>query len=494
MSSQPYYNASGQHGIVVVQGTVVQAQGTDIHPDAKYHPQQEVHHGEAQQKRCNDVLFAILFYAHLGVITWTTAAYTPTMMSDVAGSVQDAYQNRMMLEQDGSAASPWSAAQVSVLSSVLSSVVDMSYGRRLQEEDDGGDEQVQYDMAAVWLILGVSAVAGFIISALFLSVMMRFAESLIKFALWFNIITPLFMAILALLAGAIPFALMCFVAFAFTAYYAYVVWGRIPFAAANMRTAVTAVQANFGLTFFAFNSLILGFFWTLWWAVAMSSTIYVTNGCSAQGCESDPSGLVVFGFLVSYFWTAQVIKNTVHTTVAGTVGTWWFHPAEASSCCSKAVCDSFFRTVTYSFGSICLGSLIVAIIQAVKEMAHSAREQGDSALMCCAECILGCIENLVEYFNQWAYVYVALYGYSFIEAGKNVMTLFRERGWTSIITDMLVDGVLAMVSLAVGAITGVVAAIVASSSGLSLGGAEGPSAFMYVDTVRVYCVVHAVIS
>lgn len=187
---------------------------------------------------------------------------------------------------------------------------------------------------------------------------------------------------------------------------------------------------------------------------------------------------LVFGLLLSYYWTAQVIKNVCHTTVCGTVGTWWFTPHEASSCCSKAICDSFFRSVTYSFGSICLGSLVVAIIQALREMARQAREQGDSALACIAECILGCLESIVEYFCTWAYVYVALYGYPFLEAGKQVIQLFRSRGWTTIITDMLVDGVLGMVSLAVGVITGAVSALVVSASGLSLGGAEGPSAFM----------------
>lgn len=65
-----------------------------------------------------------------------------------------------------------------------------------------------------------------------------------------------------------------------------------------------------------------------------------------------------------------------------------------------------------------------------------------------------------------------------MEAGKNVITLFRERGWTTIITDMLIDGVLGMVSLAVGAITGAITALVVSASGLSLGGAEAPSAFL----------------
>lgn len=91
----------------------------------------------------------------------------------------------------------------------------------------------------------------------------------------------------------------------------------------------------------------------------------------------------------------------MHVTVAGTVGTWWWVPTEANGCCSQAVRESYVRALTTSFGSICFGSLIVALIQATKEVIRSMREQGDSALACCAECLLGCIESLVEYFNKY---------------------------------------------------------------------------------------------
>jgi Plasma-membrane choline transporter len=50
-------------------------------------------------------------------------------------------------------------------------------------------------------------------------------------------------------------------------------------------------------------------------------------------------------------------------------------------------------------------------------------------------------------------VYVGLYGFSFMEAGQNVMTMFRNRGWTTIITDSMVDTVLFMVAAGVGGIT-----------------------------------------
>mmetsp|Transcript_9563 Transcript_9563/g.19460 ORF Transcript_9563/g.19460 Transcript_9563/m.19460 type:complete len:167 (+) Transcript_9563:2-502(+) len=135
--------------------------------------------------------------------------------------------------------------------------------------------------------------------------------------------------------------------------------------------------------------------------------MFVMSGCNAAGvCEKEANGGVVFLFLISYFWVHQVIKNTVHTTVAGTVGTWWFTPSEASSCCSSAVRDSFVRSITFSFGSICFGSLVVAIIQATKEIVRQMREQDDGLLLCCAECLIGCLEYLAEYFNKFAFVYV----------------------------------------------------------------------------------------
>lgn len=91
--------------------------------------------------------------------------------------------------------------------------------------------------------------------------------------------------------------------------------------------------------------------------------------------------------------------------MAGTVGHWWFEPSEASHCCSSAVINSFIRTVTTSFGSVCFGSLIVAVIQALKMLANTARQEGDSGecgaiLLCLAECILACLASIVEYFNK----------------------------------------------------------------------------------------------
>ena len=68
------------------------------------------------------------------------------------------------------------------------------------------------------------------------------------------------------------------------------------------------------------------------------------------------------------------------------------------------------------------------------------------------QCILQCLADILEYFNKWAFVYVGLYGYSYIEAGKNVFTLFKNRGWEAIIADDLISNVFFFLSLSVGGI------------------------------------------
>ena len=469
MSHHPYYASHGAP--VIVQGTYVNqnqqgviqgySQGNSNRESSYNHGGQQQQHygdfgmhqtqevswtkGERQPKRCNDIFFGILFYAHLGVMAWCTATYGPTMLSEV--EAQSANRQRYLLRF-------------------------LEGGNDDQQTDNasGGEEfSIELSMNDVLLLLGISGALGFVLSSLALGFMMMFAEGLIKMTLLFNIISSLALGLLMLLGGAIPAAIMALVMFALSTWYACCVWAKIPFAAANMVTAISAVRSNFGVAFFAYVSLVINFLWSMWWSFAVTAIVMVTAGCNSEReCESEVNKIVLFLLFVSFYWTAQVIKNVVHVTVAGTVGTWWFDPMTASSCCSRGVRDSWLRAMTFSFGSICFGSLIVAIIQAVKEMLHIMRENDDTILKCIAECLIGCIEWIVEYFNTWAFTYVGLYGYTFMEAGTNVMTLFRNRGWTTIITDNLVDSTLGMVGLGVGVLTGICVLVAALCLGMDL--------------------------
>ena len=166
---------------------------------------------------------------------------------------------------------------------------------------------------------------------------------------------------------------------------------------------------------FAFFSPLLNFIMFIIQAMAF---ITVLNLFGAF--EDDPSDSAVarltFAFLffcLSIYWTSEVIKNISTVIVSGTVGTWWFAPLEASSFCSIAVLDSIRRATTYSFGSICFGSLIVAILNVIIDSLRRFRRNSNCILFyCCIQCILQFLERIAVYFNKFALVYVGIYGKS----------------------------------------------------------------------------------
>ena len=53
-------------------------------------------------------------------------------------------------------------------------------------------------------------------------------------------------------------------------------------------------------------------------------------------------------------------------------------------------------------------------------------------------------------------MYVGIYGYPYMEAGKKVMKLFNERGWTVIINDNLISHALFLMSLVIALMSAVV--------------------------------------
>ena len=397
-------------------------------------------------RRCRDALWAVLFYAHLIGMAACTCLYVPAMIGDFQLSSSSAQQQSQYNPH-----SRW---------------LELSFTRFLQDEEQASDDDLELDVDpnALLVVLCAGAVISLILSTLALGFMMSFAEALVKVALVFNVALFGGLFLLSMLlhvyGGAVCFILLTTISL----YYTFKVWPRIPFAAANLVTAVTAVRANLGLAFYAYMSVILVFLWSIWWALASLATIYVASGCDVSGnCNSEINGGILFAFLLSYYWTIQVLTNVVHCTTAGVVGTWWYEPAEANGCCSAAVRDSYLRSLTYSFGSICLASLIVAIVETIRELLHSIRENGDSFIMCVVDCLLGCIESLVELFNRFALIYCAVHGQSFLAAARSVMDLFRARGWTAIITDLMVDTCLSMLNIGVGLLSGLLCLVIAGA-------------------------------
>ncbi len=145
------------------------------------------------------------------------------------------------------------------------------------------------------------------------------------------------------------------------------------------------------------------------------------------------------------------------------MATWCFDKDAASGCCSPAVASSLYRSATYSFGSICLGSLLQGIVQLLRKIIPDprSRRSTDNDQSCCGlcfcvlECFARVLEDVLDYFHQWAYVFVGIYGYGYVESGRRVLGLFISKGWTSIISERLASYVTGCITLSMGVLTGI---------------------------------------
>lgn len=116
----------------------------------------------------------------------------------------------------------------------------------------------------------------------------------------------------------------------------------------------------------------------------------------------------------------------------------------------------------------------MAIAQALKKLSRHIKSKNEgSTLACCTECMLEFFQGILDYFNEWAYVFVGLYGLSYLESGRRVKELFQERGWTTLLTDNVIGNVLFAVSVVISLMSGLVG--LTATSAFDLGGKENPT-------------------
>ncbi|KAG8531677.1 putative choline transporter, neither null mutation nor overexpression affects choline transport [Bacidia gigantensis] len=182
-----------------------------------------------------------------------------------------------------------------------------------------------------------------------------------------------------------------------------------------------------------------------------------SGSSGAGGCSSAKViGLIVFVTFAGY-WITEWLKNTMHSIVAGVYGSWFFCAGKPGGMPSGATRGAARRSLTYSFGSISLGSLVVALINMVRQACSIAQRQEASEgnmvasiLFCLLGCIIGIIDWAVQFINRYAFSHIALYGKAYIPAAKDTWTMMKNRGVDALVNDCLISPVLTMGATFVG--------------------------------------------
>merc|ERR1711991_302449 len=308
------------------------------------------------------------------------------------------------------------------------------------------------DLLTIWV--GVAFV-GVVFAFAWMLLSRAAARVLIPVCMVGYVVLLVTLAIVLFAMGGFLYAIIFLV---IAAFYAWVFWSwrsKIGFSAAMLRSSTTWVFDHSSTLVLSAAMLVVLILWVVIWIITVSAPL-------ADGMESAGEfGLVVY-LLFSLYWVTQVIRNVQHVAVAGTMMA-TYNAAKGEPAPSPLL-GALRRATTTSFGSVCFGSLVVAILKTIRSLIRFMLNASDNQFLAFViNCILGCIESLMEIFNQYAFSEVA-FGKSYIRAAKDTWDLLKSHGVAGIINEVL-TGLTFFFGALMGAIVcGGVAAIWASSS------------------------------
>jgi hypothetical protein len=306
-------------------------------------------------------------------------------------------------------------------------------------------EREQVDALKMWL--PIACVCSVAAASACLAAMRAFPRQYIIAANVVAIVLNVIVAVYCIANGIWMAGIIWLAMAGINAAWLYFVRNRIPFAGCLLTHSINTVTRHFGSIVTSFGALIAVAVYLGMWVLMVIPTVkyFAESANEKESSNSTTQYCVVLVLLLVFFWTTQVIANVVHVTASGTVATWYFVGASAMP--KNPSVASLKRAMTTSFGSICFGSLIVAIIKVIHFMVRSATRNQNSFIACIALCIIGIIERLMEYFNVYAFTHVAIYGSSYIEAAKQTWAMVKECGFAAYFNDCLIWPVLSLTTL-----------------------------------------------
>lgn len=308
-------------------------------------------------------------------------------------------------------------------------------------------------------------VVAFVLSVLIIVYARMAPKIFITTGLILNILLGLGTCIYYFVAGYYSAAIVFLVFTLFTAFCYWRARHRIPFSATVLSITIDVMKRYPSTMVTSFLGILFSSgFSVLFSCVIVGTYVKYEPNANNQACDVNGGncsnakliGLLVFVFFAGYY-ISEVIRNVIHVTIAGIYGTWYYLSGSDQGEPKHPALGALKRALTYCFGSICFGSLIVSIIQLIKALVQILKQDAFGDGNMCAGCgylilefVIRFIEWLVRYFNHYAYCYVALYGKSYIRSAKDTFDLIRFKGMDALINDCFINTSLNLYSILIG--------------------------------------------
>lgn len=319
---------------------------------------------------------------------------------------------------------------------------------------DSSDKILGRPVTAVALSFSGAAAASVLSSFGFLTLVGMFPRQTILVANILTIFVSLGFSVFCFFYGQVIIGVVTLILAIVNAIWLYFVRHRIPFSAELLKASSDVLMRYKFIFVLSLLMCAVAIAYLFLW-LAMSRPII--EEAQSKSTEAWHVALLLF-FLLILFWVMQVVPNIMHVTTAGVTATWYF--AGDMRMPRNPTIASFKRASTTSFGSICFGSFLVAILQLIRFIVQSLVEQENVFIRCIALCIVSCLEHLLEYFNKYAFVHVAVYGCSYIEAAKKTWSLCKQCFFAAYFNDALVGDTLGLFMFFASAVIGVIIGLI----------------------------------
>jgi len=240
----------------------------------------------------------------------------------------------------------------------------------------------------------------------------------------------------------------------------------IPLTVLLLRTVIHVVEVHPSMMVLCVVSGLIAAAWSLaCFTCLLGSTIVDEEMASlvkSKVSASPMKALLIFLFVLVYIWGQLVSMNTAHTACAGVYGRWYFQKDAGAP-----VLNSLRVAWTTSFGSICYGSFIVALVRAVQAVVRALRKEAeeDGNIVLCIvlriiECMIDCAGDIIEGITEWAYIQCAVRGVGFCDACWATFAVWVHSSVDAVVAALLIDLVPFLGALLVGALSAIVGFVV----------------------------------
>ncbi|KAI9478721.1 MAG: plasma-membrane choline transporter-domain-containing protein [Benjaminiella poitrasii] len=196
------------------------------------------------------------------------------------------------------------------------------------------------------------------------------------------------------------------------------------------------------VTFIVFSVIWIIFFNRLWLIGQLSDkssstgTIWIVNNYVYS--------LAAF-YVFMYIWTARLLIYMERFALSAITSQWYFHRQEPSNNNKYKYWQiALIRATSTSFGTLALGSLILAIIQFLQVAARLMRKYSKTArpFANVLGFILKYIDILVSTFSNYTITLTGITGESFFTAAQSATKIFRRNLLTGVFGDLLTQLIL----------------------------------------------------